>query len=165
MRIRTMKRVLFAIIGIATLAFVGCDDDYTPSTSLNQAFQDRYPNATHVEWERERGHRVAEFYINGQECEAWYTASGKWVMTLFDIKYSDLPAAVKRAFETEFGVEAPIDDVERLERNTGEIIYIIDTEQVVNGFLTDIYLDYAEDGTLLRNEVEREWGEHIYYYL
>ena len=127
-----MKKVLFALIGIATLAFVGCDDDYTPSTSLNQAFQDRYPNATHVEWERERGHRVAEFYFNGQECEAWYTASGKWVMTLF---------------------------------NTGEIIYIIDTEQVVNGFLTDIYLDYAEDGTLLRNEVEREWGEHIYYYL
>lgn len=96
-----MRKILFALISVATLALVGCDDNYTPSVSLDKAFKDRYPTATQVEWEREHGHRVADFYINGQECEAWYTRDGRWVMTLFDIEYSDLPAAVKAAFEVE----------------------------------------------------------------
>lgn len=160
-----MRNFLFALFGVAALALVGCDDDYTPSVSLNQAFKEMYPNATHIEWERERGHAVAEFYLDGQECEAWYTRDGRWVMTLFDIRYQELPSAVRTAFEAEFGIEAPIDDVERLERNNADTIYIISTEQVINGLLVDIHLDYAEDGTLLRNDVDEGWGEHIYYYL
>ena len=87
------------------------------------------------------------------------------VMTKFDIRYSDLPAAVRTAFETEYGTQAPVDDVERLERNDNDTIYFIETEVVINGFLTDIDLDYAEDGTLLRTTVDVENYDNIYYYI
>ena len=86
-------------------------------------------------------------------------------MTKFDIRYSDLPAAVRTAFETEYGTQAPVDDVERLERNDNDTIYFIETEVVINGFLTDIDLDYAEDGTLLRTTVDVENYDNIYYYI
>ena len=91
--------------------------------------------------------------------------NGVWVMTKYDIKYSDLPQAVRTAFETSYGAQTPVDDVERLERNTGETVYFIEATIVVNGYLADIYLDYAPDGTLLRTAVDVEGYDNIYYYL
>lgn len=161
-----MRKLLFALIMFVTaLGFVACDD-YNAPTSMRNAFSERYPNAVDVEWEKKRGYVVADFSIPGEgDGEAWYTKSGEWVMTKFDIRYSDLPQAVRTAFEAEYGAQTPVDDVERLERNTGDTIYFIEATIVVNGYLTDIYLDYSEDGKLLRTAVDVENYDNIYYYL
>ena len=161
-----MRKVLFAVLTfVATTLVVSCDH-YNAPQSLRNAFNEKYPNAVDVEWEKKRGYAVADFHLPGQgECEAWYTKNGEWIMTQYDIKYSDLPAAVRTAFETEYGAQTPVDDVERLERNTGETIYFIEATIVINGYLTDIYLDYAPDGTLLNTAVDVENYDNIYYYL
>lgn len=161
-----MRKLMFAAFAVvAALGLFACDD-YDAPTSLRHAFYDKYPNAVDVEWEKKRGYAVAEFHIPGEgECEAWYTKGGKWVMTKYDIKYSELPAAVRTAFETEYGTTTPVDDVERLERNGNDTLYFIEAEIVINGYLTDIDLDYAEDGTLLRTTVDVEDYDNIYYYI
>ena len=154
-----------AIAAVMALALYACDN-YDAPTSLRNAFYEKYPTAVDVEWEKKRGYAVADFTIPGQgECEAWYTKGGEWVMTKYDIKYSELPQAVRQAFESEYGAQTPVDDVERVERNTGDVIYFIEATIVVNGYLTDIYLDYAPDGTLLRTAVDVEDYDGIYYYL
>ena len=154
-----------AIAAVVALALYACDN-YDAPTSLRNAFSDKYPTAVDVEWEKKRGYAVADFTLPGQgECEAWYTKGGEWVMTKYDIKYSELPQAVRQAFELEYGAQTPVDDVERVERNTGDVIYFIEATIVVNGYLTDIYLDYAPDGTLLRTAVDVEDYDGIYYYL
>ena len=153
----------FAVV--AALGLFACDD-YDAPTSLRHAFYDKYPNAVDVEWEKKRGYAVAEFTLPGQgECEAWYTKGGEWVMTKYDIKYSELPQAVRTAFESAYGAQTPVDDVERLERKTGDTIYFIEATIVVNGYLTDVYLDYAEDGTLLSTAVDVEYYDNVYDYL
>ena len=86
-------------------------------------------------------------------------------MTSFDITYSELPQAVRTAFEAEYGKMTPVDDVERLERNNNDTIYFIEAEIAVNGYPAEVYLDYAEDGTLLRTSVDVEGYDSIYYYL
>lgn len=161
-----MRKLIFATFAVvASLGLFACDD-YNAPVSMRNAFKEQYPTAVDVEWERKRGHAVAEFTIPGEgDCEAWYTKGGEWVMTKYDIRYSDLPQAVRTAFETEYGAQTPVDDVERLERNTGETIYFIEATIVVNGYLTDIYLDYAPDGTLLRTAVDVDYYDNIYYYL
>ena len=162
-----MRKILFAAIAfIASLGFVACDD-YDAPTSMRNAFYDQYPTAVDVEWERKHGYAVAEFHIPGQrgDCEAWYTKGGEWVMSKFDINYNDLPSAVRTAFESQYGSQTPVDDVERLERNTGDTIYFIEATVVINGLLTDIYLDYAPDGTLLRTAVDVDYYDNVYYYL
>lgn len=161
-----MRKLIFATFAVvASLGLFACDD-YNAPVSMRNAFKEQYPTAVDVEWERKRGHAVAEFTIPGEgDCEAWYTKGGEWVMTKYDIRYSDLPQAVRTAFETEYGAQTPVDDVERLERNTGETIYFIEATIVVNGYLTDIYLDYAPDGTLLRTAVDVDDYDNIYYYL
>jgi hypothetical protein len=162
-----MKRLtyLFAML-IAATTLIACDDDYNAPQTTRAEFQTQYPNAVDVEWEKKRGYVVAEFHIPGQgECEAWYTKGGEWVMTKYDIRFSDLPAAVQTAFVTEYGAQTPVDDVERLERRGNDTLYFIEAEIVINGYLTDIDLDYAEDGTLLRTTVDVEDYDNIYYYI
>lgn len=162
-----MKKTILALLAIVATLFITSCNDYKAPTSMRQAFSERYPNAVDVEWERKRGHAVADFHIPGQwgEYEAWYTLKGEWVMTKHDIQYSDLPVAVRSAFEQGYGTETPVDDVERLDRSNGSTIYIIEATVVINGLLTDIYLDYDEDGTLLRTSADIEDYDNIYYYL
>lgn len=162
-----MKKIMFAVVALMAVMAVGCDDDYNAPEATRSEFQTQYPDATHVEWERRRGYVIAEFSMPGvsDDCEAWYTKSGKWIMTEYDIRYSDLPEAVQTAFETAYGKQTPIDDVSRVERNNGSTHYILEVEVVVNGYLTELFLDYAPDGTLNRTEVEIENYDYIYYYL
>lgn len=160
-----MRRLMFAIMTVVALAIVGCDH-YDAPTSIRNTFSSEYPSAVDVEWKKRHDYVVAEFYLPGQgECEAWYTKAGEWVMTSYDIAYSDLPSAVRNAFESAYGSETPVDDVERLVRNNNDTIYFIEATVVVNGFLTDIYLDYSEDGTLLRTTINVEDYDYLYYYL
>lgn len=161
-----MRKLMFAVLVFGAAMFAGCDKETAPP-STRQAFTAQYPTAVDVEWERKHGYNVAEFHLAGEwgECEAWYTKGGKWVMTKFDIHYNDLPEAVQTAFETAYGTETPVSDVERLERNNADTIYFIEAEIVYNGFLTDINLDYSADGKLLRTSVDVDIYENIYYYL
>ncbi len=163
-----MRRLFFAALAfVASTLIIGCDDDYNAPTSMRQTLKEQYPTAVDVEWEKKHQHIVAEFHLQGQrgDCEAWYTKSGKWLMTKFDMSYTDLPIAVRNAFEGEYGADTPVDEVERLERNNGDTIYFIEATVVINGYLTDIYLDYSEDGTLLRTAVDVENYDNVYYYL
>ena len=161
-----MKKFLYSFVTLFLAVTLSACDDYNAPTSLRNTFYESYPNAVDVEWEKKRGYAVADFTLPGQgECEAWYTKGGEWVMTKYDIKYSELPQAVRQAFESEYGAQTPVDDIERVERNTGDVIYFIEATIVVNGYLTDIYLDYAPDGTLLRTAVDVEDYDGIYYYL
>lgn len=161
-----MRKFLFAAFFIlAALSGVGCSDDYNAPIVTRNDFESRYPTATHVEWEKKRGYGVAEFYLDGTECEAWYTKSGEWVMTRFEIRYSELPEAVRTAFEQSYGTQTPVDDVERLERNGAETIYYIQAETVVNGFLTEVNLEYNANGELLRSTVDVDIFDYWDYYL
>ena len=161
-----MRRLLFLFTLLTTLGVCTSCEKYEAPSSVRNTFNEQYPKAVDVEWERKHGYVVVDFYLPGTgECEAWYKKSGTWVMTSYDMIYNDLPQAVRVAFEEGYGVNTPVDDVERVERSKGDTIYIIETTAVVNGYLTDIFLDYAEDGTLLRTTVDIDDYDGIYYYI
>ena len=158
-----MKRLLFLFTLLTTITLGGCEKYDAPS-SVRNTFKEQYPTAVDVEWERKHGYAVVDFYLPGSgECEAWYKTSGTWVMTAYDMLYNNLPQAVRTAFESAYGTNTPVDDVERVERSKGETIYIIETTAVVNGYLTDIFLDYTADGTLVRTTVDIDNYDGIYY--
>lgn len=162
-----MKKIMFAVVALMSVVAMGCDDNYNAPEVTRSEFSNQYPNAVDIEWERRRGYVVCEFELPGvsDDCEAWYTKGGEWIMTEYNIRYKDLPQAVQTAFETTYGKQTPIDDVSRVERNNGSTHYILEVEVVVNGYLTELFLDYAPDGTLLNTEVEVENYDYIYYYL
>lgn len=162
-----MKKMFLLAATIMTMFAVGCDKEYTPSGTTLSDFTQAYPQAVDVEWERERGHVVAEFKLPGisNDCEAWFTKSGEWVLTTYDIKYAALPAAVRSAFESEYGAATPVDSVKHVERSNGDDIYFIEIETFVDDALVDLFLDYSPEGELIRTWVEVDNFENVYYYL
>lgn len=160
-------RITFlSMMATAGLFLASCDDDddkWQPDYQITSAFEERYPNASRVEWEREYDYYVADFRENGVEKEAWFSYDGTWVMTETDLRQADLPEVIRTALnETEY-TEANgwyVDDVDKLERLDMETIYILDAEQRRTGIDMDLY--FAEDGTFIK-AISDEFGNQGQY--
>ncbi|MDR0982746.1 MAG: PepSY-like domain-containing protein [Culturomica sp.] len=155
-------RFLISIIALFALSFVACNDDdnYTPENSVVAEFERLYPNATSVDWERKGNYFEAEFYLGREEKDAWFDASAHWLMTKTDLHvFTNLPAAVKTAFETGDYKTYYADDAESLERADLDVmLYIVDAEQGRN----DFDLVYTEDGTFLEAIPDSENNDVAY---
>lgn len=159
-----MKAVKYLILSfVAAATLTACDKEYNAPEALRSDFDKMYPTAVDVEWEKRGEYAVAEFHIPGEgDCEAWYK-NEVWVGSEYDIQFKNLPDAVQSAFLSAYGVETPVDDVDRLERPNKDDVYFIEAEIYLNDNIADIYLDYNASGELLRSSVEVE--PTIYYYL
>lgn len=157
-----MKKILFFAVALMSLVATGCEKDYTPSSTTRADFVQSYPEAVDVEWEREHGHIVAEFKLPGvsNDCEAWFKKDGTWVLTVYDIKPSELPEAVLDAFQSAYGATTPIDGVDYIEKSSGEKLYIIEFETFALSGEIDVYLSYSPSGEFLR-----EWVDIYYDYV
>lgn len=152
-----MKRiymVLFAAVVMA--AGTGCEIDYDlrrVDDVLVNALNEKFPEAIMVEWERNGSYYVAEFHENGSDVKVWFKKGGEWCMTERDMgrNYSDVPAAVKEAMENSKYSMWEIDDIDKYEK-PGEVFYVFTIE---TSGARDRVLFFAENGTLLKDAVER----------
>lgn len=146
------KLSILALAVCGMLAFTSCDDDdnnYTPDQTITKAFDTIYPNAGRVEWETKNGYEVADFRFEGNETEAWFDNTGKWLMTKTEINYGQLPEPVRTSLEqSEYSgwKRSDIDKVERLVGSTTTTVYVIEVEQ--GNLEIDLY--YTADGVLIK---------------
>lgn len=122
------------------------DDSIAVPAALQEAFSSKYPNVKNVKWETKAGYYVADFY-DGYEASAWFTTDGNWHMTETDIPYTALPDPVKSAFETSEYKTWKKDDVDKLERQGIETVYVIEVENQNQ----EIDLYYSADGVLIKS--------------
>jgi len=142
------KLSILALLTCSVFFFGSCgdDDNYTPEDIFVNAFNSKYPNAGKVEWETKAGYKVADFFIDSKEAEAWFDIDGSWVMTETDLTFAELPAEVQSSFKASNYASWHIDDVDKLERSNTEVVYVIEAEQGNEEF--DLY--YSADGTLIK---------------
>lgn len=96
----------------------------------------RYPAATDVVWRTSGNYSVAEFSLpavrvavhGGRDHAAWFDDGGEWYMTETDIVFGSLPSAVQAAFRDSEYAGWRIDDVDMLEREGVETVYVIEAE-------------------------------------
>ena len=140
------------LIGLALLAggFTSCDNNddnnYIPEQQILTTFENKYPNATKVEWEKKLQYHVADFRENGREVEVWIDNTGNWVMTEIDILFESLPEIVQSNFHSSEYASWKLEDVDKLERNEMATVYVIEVEKGKE----DLNLYYDEEGTLLK---------------
>lgn len=127
------------------------DESITVPVELQNAFSSKYPNAANVKWESKSGYYIADFY-DGYEASAWFTQDGKWKMTETDIPYDALPQAVKTSFEASEYKSWKIDDVDKLEREGFETVYVIEVENQNQEM--DLY--YSVNGELIKSVVDTD---------
>lgn len=152
-----MKPKIFMFFLVLSTAWIlqSCDNDddesITVPTELKDAFSSKYPNAVNVKWETKSGYYVADFY-DGYEASAWFTPNGRWHMTETDIPYKDLPDNVKSNFENSEYASWRKDDVDKLEREAVETIYVIEVENQNQEL--DLY--YSADGVFIKGIVDTD---------
>lgn len=176
-----MKKTIFTtalLAGILSLA--GCDkneDNPGPgsdgvSDKAKEALIAKYPGATGVNWQSKGRYVVANFSTAEVRPEApagdysaWFDNGGLWYMTETDIRFGQLPEAVKTAFQAGEYRDWRVDDVDRLEREGAERIYVIEVEGTENDRQAEYDLYYSEDGVLTKKVAdapdEYDYGDYI----
>lgn len=141
-------KLLLLLFVLSAVSFAGCsdDDDYIPETAVVDAFTSKYPEAKRVSWETKMDYKVAEFILANHETEAWFDASGNWLMTETDIRFDELPLLIQDKHVLGEYANWRVDDVDKIERYNTETIYVVEVEQGDN----DVELVYAADGTLIK---------------
>lgn len=160
---KVLKMLLFCMVGI--LGFTSCDseDEFQVSESVQTSFIQKYGDIGDVKWEgKQTGYLVADFWRNGKELEAWFTADGAWVLTEIDQGESldNLPESVKRGFSTTVYANSPyrIDDINQIVRPFVPDVFIIEVEQPR---AEDLILHFDMVGKLL----EVTSGDYLAKYL
>ena len=112
-----------------------------------------YPSAKSISWEIKNGYIVADFNApsSGREVEhsAWFDRSGRWYMTETDIPFSSLPEAVKTAYRQSAYAEWVVDDVDMIERENYETLYVIEVERGDQ----EMDLHYLANGTRVKTVI------------
>lgn len=156
-----MKTNLYGLIWalFAVVVLTGCDkDDDIRVSDVPQAvmntFEAKFPNVTSVEWEKKSGYYVADFWQEGIETHVWIDTKADWKMTELDFgtNLGLLPDAVKNAFLNGQYANWRVDDIDKYER-PDKIFYLIEIETKGQ---QDRDLFFAEDGSLLKDEVDKE---------
>ena len=165
---------------VSALALAGCDkngDDESREPAVSEqaqaALAEKYPAATNVRWTAKDQYLVASFSLPASRAEAgidlaaWFDNGGAWYMTETDIPFTALPQAVRTAFNASEYAAAPwtVDDVDMLEREGVETIYVIEVEKRENGIETEVDLYYSADGVLVKmltdSAPDYDYGDYI----
>lgn|SRR5690606_2809851 len=149
-----MKKVLFGL-AVTSLAYLpvgaqGVQKRGVPAVVLN-AFQQQFPKARQVEWERNRdGNYEVEFDngIFGRDHEVIISPEGKVLRHEEELASYSLPDAVKKAIETEFGGYR-VDDVKKIDAG-GTITYAVDLDSRHG----DLDVIFAADGTIVKERMD-----------
>lgn len=118
---------------------------------VKSAFKSAYPAVTKVKWDMEKtGEYEAEFKINKVEVSVVYDEKGNLLETETEIKFSDLPQAVKDAIAKDFA-GYKIEEIEKVEKK-GVISYEMEVEK---GKM-EYELTYDLNGKLLNKEEKKK---------
>ena len=85
-----------------------------------------YPGARIQERDWDNGYLEVEIWHDGREKDVYFNGAGEWVWTEWDVRYSELPEAVKSVLTSGYG-DYEVDDVTYVETPSGEY-YLIELE-------------------------------------
>lgn len=158
MKAKLLFLMFFLITGIV---MAGCNQrsKYRPEAKVVSSLNAKYPQASRVKWEQEKGYQVAEFHEKGVECKAWFNNDGKWIMTESDIKYSALPAAIRSDVEKGEYSNWKKDDVDKIERAGMAAVYVLEMKKDAQE--TELY--YTESGELVKVITEGQKKQKLAY--
>ena len=154
-----MKTLLYiSTVACVVFGLYSCDKDddgHIANQQVKNALKTRYPSADHISWEMKNGYIVADFKApapqnpSGKDVEysAWFDRNGTWYMTETDIPFALLPDAIKATFQQSEYARWIIDDVDMIEREKLETVYVIEVENQNQ----EIDLYYSADGVLIKS--------------
>lgn len=151
------KFALLMAIAASVFAVTSCDEyeDGKPSSSVLDRFENMYPGAWDVEWEREGVYWEVSFDTGTPPDEidhtAWFRSDGTWVRTETDLHISAVPASIKEFLQESQYAAALLEDseIDYIQTPDGNFYQF---ELVYNG--TRVKVNVTEDGKVSLAELE-----------
>jgi uncharacterized membrane protein YkoI len=138
---------------IAFIADAQKKNDAIPA-AVKQSFAKRFPNVQGVKWSEESETEFeAEFKNKGKEQSANFDQTGKWLETEWEVKKSELPAAVQATITKEFA-GYKVEETELTETPDGTFYEV----EVEKGELT-YEAQISREGKLIKKEEKKEEGK------
>ncbi len=111
--------------------------------NIQDAFKQKFPNATDIEWKVSNKVYEIDFEINGVDHEAWYDSDANLLMYKYDIANNELPSAVSSAIANDYPGYI-LDDAEKVFKGniTGYYVDLKKNKKEIHAF-------YNEDGTFI----------------
>jgi hypothetical protein len=123
--------------------------------AVEEAFNQKYPDAKKVAWASEDDGYEAAFKLKGKKMEAEFDAKGNWLETDTEMKVKDLPEAVTKAIADQFP-DAEIEEAERVSTPQWAEAYEVEVEWEKEGKEMEMELVFSKDGKLLSKEMGDE---------
>lgn len=134
-----MKKIIGLLVFTVFAGYTYAQDIHqknVPAVVLN-AFQLKFPNATDVDWELERGNYHVDFEVNNKDNEIVLDDKGKLLKHKQELWESEIPDAVMKTIKSKVAF-FDLNDADRKEEG-GKIIYDINFE--INNKDHDFLLD------------------------
>ena len=140
-----MKKIVLLLMALGLIQSASMAQTKVPQP-VNDAFKQKFPEASKVKWEKETGDNYeAAFKIKGSEYSASFSIIGEWLETESESNIGELPPTVLNSFNTlHKGVQ--VKEVSKIELKDGSIQYEIEIQHGIQS----VDLLYAVDGKELK---------------
>ena len=115
---------------------------------VTDAFKDKYPQASDVEWKDNLTNFEATFSLDDVEWSAQFSSKGDWRESTKKIDFDALPEAVKDGFSKSKYSDWITGSVRVIEQNNKPAVYKIYAEK--NSIVQKVFLYFNEEGRLLK---------------
>jgi hypothetical protein len=123
-----MKKIVVVVISIL-FAYNLCNAKTHLPDAVTKSFNQKFPNATNVKWDKENDHEFeAGFKWNSEKFSANFNDKGDWLETESTITFNKLPEKVQQSFNAA-NKGAKVKAVAKIENSKGEIKFEIEIKQ------------------------------------
>jgi hypothetical protein len=126
----TMKKVMLIII----LVFIGWSISLAQKLEasavpgpVKESLEKKYPKASDIKWEKEKGKYEAEFKSEGKSMSALFESDGKLTESEIGIKVSELPTTAMQYLKDHYKGKT-IKEAAKVTKANGEITYEAEIE-------------------------------------
>lgn len=117
---------------------------------VTEAFKQKYPEATNVEWRDKLSNFSAVFESDNVQYEARFNSKGEWQLTENEIDESDLPEAVRDGYDKSKYAEWEIGKVHKIELSDGSFQYRV---EAVKNDVRKKNLYFNSEGRLVKDRI------------
>ena len=148
-----MKKILY-IIGIFAMIIIFSNNSFAQirkiPAEVTNAFTEKYPAATSVEWRDKLSGFTASFSLDSANYLASFDNKGEWEYTEEAIDQEELPEVVKDGFDKSRYHDWNVGQVNKIEFPDGEFQYKI---EVAKGDIKKRNLYFNSNGRLLKDKL------------
>jgi hypothetical protein len=151
-----MKNLMILVMVLSTMTFTASGQKTDIPSNVKKAFEQKVSNAKDVEWEYDNEDKLweVEYEIGNAEFTSAFDESGKWVETEKEIKFAELPEAVKATLKADYS-DYEVEEVEYVEKPDGKF-YEVEVELEKDDEEVEFELLFSTDGKVVKKEQEKD---------